>query len=297
MPVTIRRANMADLPAIVDIWYHSEVDEGGGDPLPYPRRPPGAFRHLLATADVRVAEEGGAAVGFVTLATRGVVSYLTLMYVRAERQSSGIGRALLESVIPPATGVYCTAASTDPRAQALYIRAGMQPAWPSFHLFGEVWRLRLPSQDGIEVVEAQSMDPELLRWDREISGQERPQDHLALGDTLPAVPLWFRRAGETIGYGYVHTSSDVVLGAPDAFAVGPVGARTPADAVACTLAAVGWVRERARLIRIALPGPHPALAPLLDAGFRIVYVEEFMSSASEPIFDPRLYCYAGAGLL
>jgi hypothetical protein len=254
------------------------------------------FRHLMATADMRVAIDGDETVGFITLVTRGALSYLTLMFVRAERQSRGIGRALLDAVIPPASGVYCTAASTDPRAQALYIRAGMQPCWPSFHLFGETARLRTLPDHGVDVTEADRCDPDFLGWDRDVSGQERPEDHAALGGILPAVSLWFRRCGATIGYGYVHTASDVVLAAPDAYAIGPVGALTPEDALACTLAAVDWARQRARTVRIALPGPHPALAPLLEAGFQIVYVEEFMASAALP-FDPRCYCPTGAGLL
>lgn len=295
MTVTIRRATQADLPAIVDIWYRSEVDAGDAS-LPYPAQPPAMFRHLLATADVRVAVDAGETIGFIALVTRGVVNYLALMFVRAERQSSGVGRALLASVIPPRAGSVCTAASTDPRAQALYIRAGMQPRWPHYHLVGETSRLRRTLWHGIDALPAEHMDPMLLRWDREISGQERSVDHAALGDTLPAVPLWFRRTGQTVGYGYVQTAGDVFLGAPDAYAVGPVGAHTVEDALACTVAAVGWASDRARIVRICLPGPHPALAPLLDAGMRIVYVEEFMSR-DDPPFDPRRYCPAGAGLI
>jgi hypothetical protein len=41
-----------------------------------------------------------------------------------------------------------------------------------------------------------------------------------------------------------------------------------------------------------VPGPHAGLAALLAAGFRIFYVETFVSTGA-PFFDPL--CYAGSG--
>jgi hypothetical protein len=218
------------------------------------------------------------------------------MFVRSRWRSAGIGRALLEALTPPPAGAYCTAGSTDPRAQALYIRSGMRPTWPSIHLAAPSSRLRLPAST-VEAIQAPRLDPEFLRWDQRISRQERPADLAALGATLPAVPLWFTRAGKTIGYGYVQTSSEVVLAAPETFAIGPLGASTPGDALAATLAAFAWARDRSPRVRIALPGPHPAVGPLLEAGCRIAYVETFMSSSHEPLFDPELYCPIGLGLI
>jgi hypothetical protein len=75
--------------------------------------------------------------------------------------------------------------------------------------------------------------------------------------------------------------------------LGPLGARTPGDALACTLAAVRWGQERASLLRLALPGPHPALRSLLEAGMRITDFDTFVSTAQEPIFDPQCYLSTG----
>jgi hypothetical protein len=83
---------------------------------------------------------------------------------------------------------------------------------------------------------------------------------------------------------------------PDAARVGPVGARTPQHAALCAAAAVRWAVERAPVIRVDVPGPHPALAPLLEAGFRITYVETFVASSAEPLFDPARYLGSGGSL-
>jgi hypothetical protein len=59
------------------------------------------------------------------------------------------------------------------------------------------------------------------------------------------------------------------------------------------------VQERAGEVRVRIdvPGPHPALAPLLERGFQIVYVETFQSSAAAPFFDARCYIPSGSDLL
>jgi len=49
------------------------------------------------------------------------------------------------------------------------------------------------------------------------------------------------------------------------------------------------------VLRIDVPGPHPSLAVLLDAHFRITYVETFLSAAHTPFVDAR--CYIGSAAL
>ena len=107
-----------------------------------------------------------------------------------------------------------------------------------------------------------------------------------------AVPLWFRRQGTVVGYGYVRLGAGTIY-SPQACTLGPIGARTPDDAGACVLAAVAWARPRATVLLIDVPGPHPGLAALLDARFRITYVETFMAVAHTPFLDPR--CYVASG--
>ena len=75
--------------------------------------------------------------------------------------------------------------------------------------------------------------------------------------------------------------------------VGPVGAGTAEDAADCLLAAVEFARTRSDRVRLSVPGPHPALAALLDAGFHITYLETFVSSAAAPFLDPARYVGSG----
>ncbi len=111
-----------------------------------------------------------------------------------------------------------------------------------------------------------------------------------------AVALWFRREGRTAGYGYVQMRSEESIWYPDAATIGPIGARTIEDARMCALAAVAWASERASVLRIGVPGPHPALAPLLEAGFRITDTDIFVCRGSGMFVDPRRYIPSGGTL-
>jgi hypothetical protein len=194
----------------------------------------------------------------------------------------------------------------------------MQPLWPHFNLR----RIESVSTDGtdadseagwrrartetgasvanvgagIMVVEARAGDPEILAWDTRISGRSRPDDHAYWVREQRAVPLWFERRGTRAGYGYVRPGAGT-LWWPEACAIGPVGVMDPADAAPCVLAAVDWARRRAETLLIDVPGPHPSLAPLLASGFRIDYVETYVSDEAAPFFDPRRYLASGSNLL
>ena len=79
--------------------------------------------------------------------------------------------------------------------------------------------------------------------------------------------------------------------------LGPIGARTPEDATACALTAVNWTVQRATVLQIDVPGPHPCLATLLEGGFHIVSFDTFVSTAITPFFDARCYIASGGDLL
>jgi len=55
---------------------------------------------------------------------------------------------------------------------------------------------------------------------------------------------------------------------------------------------VEWARPRAQAINISVPGPHAALAALLEARFQISYVETFLSSG-QPFFEAGCYIPSG----
>jgi hypothetical protein len=291
MPVTIRPATAADLPQAGVIYYRAEVRD---DPNPPPPHPLGWLAHALATGQMYVADADGVLLGYAARIVRASVAYLTDLFVRAERQSDHIGTALLEITMPPGEQfVQCTMSSTDPRAQSLYIRSGMRPRWPNFWLRGMSATLgALPTSD-IRVVEAARDDPEFVVCDTRISGRRRPEDFAYWLTETRAVPLWLERDGAQVGYAVVQRRSDASIWYPDGFTVGPVGAQSEEDAAECVLAAVAWACARASVVRVAVPGPHRALKPLLDARFRINYVETFCSAAADTFFDPCRYVSSG----
>jgi GNAT superfamily N-acetyltransferase len=288
---TIRPATAADLPALYEIWYANEV---GDDPSPPSRGPWPWLRHELATGELLVAERGGQAIGFAATIARDGIVFLSDCFVREDVRSGGVGRQLLQHLLPRDGRICCTLSSADPRALALYIRAGMRPRWPNFCLRAETSMLGALPTSGLDLWEARPGDPALVEWDAAIGGRRRPDEHAYWLAETRAIPLWFRRGGETIGYGYVQLRSPEALWHPDALMLGPIGARNQEDALACVGAALRWARSRAPTIGITLPGPHAALAALLDARFQITSVETFVSSSDEPFVDVRRYIPSGS---
>lgn len=302
---SIRPATVADLEQVHDIWYRAEVED-----FPHPPSRgdvPAIFCHELDTGQMYVAEAAGRILGYTALITRGPVAYLAELYVRDDAQSSGLGHALLTHALPSvrssgfsrdatvrSNGVsrtaVCTLSSDDPRALALYIRAGMTPRWPHFLLYAASNRLHPLPAAAVDVVAARPGDPGLVRWDAQIGGRHRPEDHAYWLGGAEASPLWFIRDGEPVGYGYAQRRChEVALWHPEALALGPIGARTAADALECVLAAVTWAAERAPALSLGLPAAHHALPALLAAGFHITYVETFVSTIDPSLFDPACY--------
>jgi len=254
------------------------------------------LRHVLQTGTLYVAEQDGKILAFAGAISRGNITFLTDLFVWPTHQSGQLGKALLYSVLPQDDLVHCTMSSSDPRALALYIRAGMRPQWPHFALRLEKPTHEMPLIPDMEVIEADPGDPALVSWDAQISGRLRPVDHQFWVREERALPLWFRRQGQTVGYGYLRLGAGT-LWDPQACTLGPIGASIPEDATACVLAAVNWALQQAEVLHIEVPGPHPCLVTLLESGFRITYVDTFISTAITPFFDARCYIASGGDLL
>lgn len=187
----IRPAREADLRALYEVWYQTEVVDNPNPPSP--GEVPAYLSHVLRTRTIFVAEQDGEVLAFAGTIRRGNIAFLTDLFVRPACQSGQLGKTLLQAVFPQtAKLVHCTISSSDPRALALYIRAGMQPQWPFFALHGEKPSLRLPDQ-GIEFIEADPADPELIEWDAQIGGRRRSEDHIFWIHEQEGLPYWFRR--------------------------------------------------------------------------------------------------------
>src|SRR5579862_3682543 len=304
----IRPANASDLPVVYDLWYQLEV-EGDPDP-PAPGPMASGLVYELEAGALLVAEEAGRIIGFAGTVTweastsahepAQAHTYLGDLFIRRDAQSSGVGWALLEHILPRDGRTLSVMASTDPRALALYVRAGMTPRWPNIWLRTDSARLAphlatLPGGD-LEIIPAQTEDPGLARWDSDLFEYARPRDLAYLVDKRDALPVWFKRAGETIGYGFIQRRSDESLWSPGAYTIGPVGAGSENAARECVCAAVRWVCAQGHAARLAVPAPHPALAPLIEARCLISYVETFLTSHSEPFSDVRRYLPSGVFL-
>lgn len=292
--VIFRSAQETDLAQMHEVVYLNDT-LGVANPPPLDATPSNLL-HIFQTGITYVAEQEGHVLAYAAAIIRGEITYLTDLFVRPDSQSSQLGRTLLSYVLPQDGRIHCTMSSTDYRALALYIREGMHPVWPHF-----VLRVERPiptdsSTSEIEIVEASPDDSALIRWDAQVSGCERPQDHEYWIAMQQAVPLWFQRQGHTIGYGYVRLGAGTFW-YPEGCTLGPLGVNAPEDAADCVLAAVNWASKRAKVLFINVPGPHPSLATLLSKGFRIAYVETFLSTADLPFFDPRCYIASGSDLL
>jgi GNAT superfamily N-acetyltransferase len=273
--VTLRPGVRTDAPAVVRLWAENdELDEGvlATDLV---------LDHLFGVANVVVAEAGGTVVGFGATNRAGPITHLTDLFVDRGRQGQGIGRALLAAVFGDARD-RTTFASADPRALPAYVRAGMRPWWPSLYLeVGE----RALAQLGLLPGGA-----ELALLDPAAAGRAG----LALGDADRATDYdhWARRPGGIL----FELRRD---GRPAAVGAAATRLRAPGaqllrlriasgvDPVAAVLATLGAVGERlGPPAALALPGPHPALRPLLEAGARIVDRDTFMAS-SPGLVDPE----------
>jgi GNAT superfamily N-acetyltransferase len=292
--LAVRSALAADLGLVADIFYDNQFAHDWA--CTSRRGIPSLYQHELETGELYVAARGDEVVGFAGLIQRGRLAFLSDLFVRPAYQSSGIGTRLLRRLLPRAGYMCCTLSSADPRALALYARSGMLPRWPHFQLLGRLGDLSPLPSGGVEVGDAVAGDSEVVGWDAEIGGRYRPEDHAYWLQRRAGAALWFTRRGERIGYGYVQAHSDDLPGEAQVATLGPIGVRALADALPCVGAAVGWARARYTIVRVGVPAPHPALAPLLRAGFRIAEVETFCSTTEDAVADVRRYLPSGGDL-
>src|SRR5260221_3697174 len=250
--LSIRPATEADLPAVNDIFYQSEI--AGAASLP-PVQTLTTPDHVLATGAMYVAELAGVVVGYSGSIARGDVVYLTDLFVRPPQQSTHVGRMLLRQVLPRDGRTLCTVASTDPRALSRYVREDMRPRLPVLFLRGDVPALGPLPATNITIVEAAPDDPAFAAWDADIRGPPPPHELAFWRRAHRAVPVWFQRGGATIGYGVFHQRSGGSLWTPDATTLRPICARAARDPPACVFAALAWAGSAHDNLRPPLLGP------------------------------------------
>jgi GNAT superfamily N-acetyltransferase len=292
--VRLRPARAEELPACAEIWRAGLDDYGtrvGRPPtLAAPEPLVALLGHLRSTDPERflVAErlaggaeatEGAAAgplAGFASAIRRGDVWFLSMLFVDPAVQARGLGRALLEAVLPAEGEAAVRATCTDaaqPISNALYARYGIVPRAPVLELVGHPDRAPLPGlPDGIRAVpfELLAGGPSdgpgprhlaagLAHLDRAILGYDHPEDHAHLAASGRLGYLYETGGGGIVGYGYASTAGrigPIAVADEDLFpaVLGHLlGAVRPAGAVSA------WVPGSAGR----------AVTALLEAGLRV----------------------------
>jgi GNAT superfamily N-acetyltransferase len=162
------------------------------------------MRHLSETADqFWVAEEDGRVVGYARATVRDGVQELTEFFVDPTHQSAGVGRELLARVFPQAGARRrVIVATTDERAVARYLKAGVYPRFPVCYFFGPTVTPAGPIESLVaEPMTASAQTLEIIaRIDRALLDFQRDVDHQWLMRTRRG--MLFRRNGQPAGYGY-----------------------------------------------------------------------------------------------
>jgi GNAT superfamily N-acetyltransferase len=177
-------------------------------------------RFVVATRPDAAAPGGERIVGFVSAIVRDGLWFLSMLFILPEEQGLGLGRSLLEAVLPPAGTGMALATCTDsvqPISNALYSMYGIVPRLPLLHLLGEVRHpdalAVLPAGVTATPFEAIAAGPPdgpghrtlieaIGRLDRETIGFEHPQDHRFLRVGGRRGFLYTDARGTDLGYGY-----------------------------------------------------------------------------------------------
>jgi hypothetical protein len=278
-PPEIRAAADGDVAAIAGVALAASQDEewSGSDPA--------YVRYLLTAGQVVVAVRDSRVIGFGATRRIGTGPAAPMMlcdlFVDPREHGGGAGRAMLGTLLAGA-GPRMTFSSLHSNALPLYTSFGMDAWWPLLYLEGDPAALVMPG--GWSAAPATAAAAAGL--EREWSGTDRSADYRAWAARPAGRALVARRAGQVLAAG-VAGGDAATFGlthlalAPAAHAAGPEAAR---DAV---LAALAWLGDGGPATgRAWLPAPHPAVRPLLAAGWRTGEFDLFM--ASDPgLLDPR----------
>jgi len=243
------------------------------------------YGHLTTTdpdrfvvAIERDAETGAERIAaFAAACARERLWFLSMLFVLPDVQARGVGRALLERVMPAPGGDVVMGTATDsaqPISNALYSLYGIVPRVPLLNLIGLPERPdafgELPSgvrpvpfeqvvADGADGAGHRTLSDAVDALDRELLGVAHPVDHRYLRGEGRRGWLYLGPDDVILGYGY----------AGEAGRVGPVAARDP-DLLGPILGHLTSAVVPRGAFAMWLPGiADRALVPALRAGFRL----------------------------
>jgi GNAT superfamily N-acetyltransferase len=267
--LNIRPMGTGDLAAVDRVLAATDESVATSSGWPY-------LELVLSCGRVLVGEIDGTIVGFAGAVAAGSVTHVSDLFVDPDHQGQGIGRQLLSELLGDAWP-RTTFSSPDPRALPLYIRNGLRPSWPGCYVEGPATALPDPGPDLVAV----AIDAaEMTEAERALDGIDRACLHRHEAREAGSMHLAVRSGGTVVAAGHARDARkgpgrwlDRLVVARDVDPVGPV------------VAALRAAADPSRPVGACLPGPHPALAPLLARGFRIVAQDIYCES--EPgLFDP-----------
>jgi ribosomal protein S18 acetylase RimI-like enzyme len=275
-PPTIRGASLDDYDAINRIAAESDVQieapEGPGRPY---------VERLFDDGTVLVAERRGAVVGFAAAvwirpaagSNARRRSHVSDLFVDQGAQGSGVGgplyRALLEAHVDDRWSV---SSSNDPRAQALYEKGGMAPAWPLYYLERPPKQserpLPAPSNARVRVLTPAETTAAVAT----VSGLDRTLDVRTWTSRRGSVAFAVELEGAVALVGFARDHShragrwlDAAFIAADA---------DPAGALLAAVASDVLTRP-GETLGLTIGAPHPATWTLLGCGFHIAELDRW----------------------
>jgi GNAT superfamily N-acetyltransferase len=261
----VRLASPADVHGI------AAVLAANGEPLEQPDVEGYPYlEFLLGWGRVAVAVADGVVLGFGSVIRVGDASMVSDLFVDPAHHGQGIGSALLIEILGDDQR-RMTFSSADPRALPAYVRAGMRPWWPNLYVRADQAALaRLPKDPSL-VVEPAALD-ETVRASLVMTGIDR-RDAFAFYATQPdAAGFVVRDGGMVAAVGWAARDDEghgrELSHATIARDADPVTAVSPLFVAAA----------RGESVWGCVPGPHPALPAMLEAGARIVDRDTYCTS-------------------
>lgn len=260
----MRRASTDDLPAIADVALVADPpDEGDDVDLRY-------YEHLLAHGEVVVAEASGIVIGYAATLPVGELRHITDLFVHPDVRGHGIGAGLLDA-LPVGLTPTLTFSSLHPAALPLYARRGLVPRWPLLYLRGASWGLPASHVEVVTVTatDAAALEADWLGW-----GREAQYEHWSAAPGSRVVAAL--EGGQPVAVGCVgrRRERDTLLH------LSSLDASFARDAVLAVLSTCGDD------VLAAVPGEHPALVPLLEAGWRLME-HDVLCASEEGLIDAR----------
>jgi hypothetical protein len=163
-----------------------------------------------------------------------------MLFVLPEFQARGVGRGLLERVMPPEAERHAVALGTatdsvQPISNALYSQYGMVPRLPVFNFVGRPERpqalpglpagVRVTETDWTAEASGAGEQAAIAAVDAATLGYAHPQDHAFLRAEGRRRFIARSERGETLGYGYIAPSGRFgPIAATDPALLGPITA-------------------------------------------------------------------------